>query len=130
MGTIFNEVMLQHSALVESLEEGRSVVDTYDLDEFDYGELSFTGKHTRKYKKGQKVMLLDQTGYHDATVTVVSTEIIQDADDNRKYLAVKDRSGNVDLEPLTRRGFLKGDTKGESLEFSEGGYQGREPGVF
>jgi len=101
------------------LEGSRSVVDTYGLDEFDYGELSFTGKHTRKYKKGQKVMILDKTGYHDATVTVVSTEIILDADDNRKYLAVKDRSGNVDLEPLTRRGFLKGDTKSESVEFLE-----------
>lgn len=103
------QAMMGESAEFSLTEmKGKSVADTFGIDALDYGELTFTGRKTSKYKKGQKVMLLDKSGYHDSTVTVVSTEIINDADDNQKYLAVKDKF-EVTLEPLNRKGFMKGD---------------------
>jgi len=76
-----------------------------------YG-LQWSSQRSRAYRKGQRVEVLDLTGYHDAILEVVSDRIIVD-DDNQKYLACKQVGGGsgVHVEELNRAGYLKGDVE-------------------
>lgn len=97
--------------LVENLEES---YDLSKLDDYEFEEYEWTHKRSR-YRKGQKVMVLDPTGYHDSTLTIMDPRIIKNADGDEFLLASEAGGKFVSAHPL-KRGKLEGEVKRESVE--------------
>jgi hypothetical protein len=82
------------------------------LDEYEWNpraDYEWTNRRSR-YRKGQKVMVLDDTGYHDSTITVMSPYLIKSRRQNQLYLLGSESGGRyVGLHPVDRQGVLEGE---------------------
>lgn len=99
------EVVAHLSKHYEGVETDAESVEE-SITDAEGTEAVATGRKTKLYRKGEVVSVLDDTGYHDAKVQVLSTMIYRDVDYDRYYLLVKS-GGERQFERASKAGKMR-----------------------
>ena len=91
-------------------EEGGSLSNFVTQDDIESFDLVWSSKRSKRYKPGQEIMVLDDSGMHDSKIKIASSRVIVSQDDpDMMFLATTDSHGRKSIDEYDpRRDRIKG----------------------